>query len=60
MNKRLVLAQKGLTLMCSGECLIIRNEKQHWNIPLRRLEQIIFLHSVDLPSRLVSTCQEVG
>ena len=46
--------------MCSGECLIIRNEKQHWNIPLRRLEQIIFLHSVDLPSRLVSTCQAMG
>ena len=46
--------------MCSGECLIIRSDKQRWNIPLRRLEKIVFLHSVDLPSRLVSTCQAMG
>lgn len=46
--------------MCSGECLILRSNKQHWNIPLRRLEQIVFLHSIDLPSRLVSTCQALG
>ena len=46
--------------MCSGECLILRSNQQHWNIPLRRLEQIVFLHSVELPSRLVSTCQAMG
>ena len=60
MNKRLVLSQKGLSLMCSGECLIVRNDKQHWNIPLRRLEQIVLLHSVELPTRLISTCQAMG
>lgn len=60
MNKRLVLSQKGLTLSCSGECLTVRHGDQHWHIPLRRLEQIVFLRTIELPSRLISTCLAMG
>ncbi len=59
--RHLIISERIKALECQGAALVIRREQAPLQtIPLRRLETMVFLHSVSLPSRLISTAGELG
>ena len=51
--RHLIISERIKALECQGAALVIRREQAPLQtIPLRRLETMVFLHSVSLPSRL--------
>ncbi|WP_257266093.1 CRISPR-associated endonuclease Cas1 [Endozoicomonas sp. ONNA2] len=59
--RHLIISERIEALECQGAALVIRREQAPLQtIPLRWLETLVFLHSVSLPSRLISTAGELG
>ncbi|AMO56212.1 CRISPR-associated endonuclease Cas1 [Endozoicomonas montiporae] len=57
----LIINDRVKSLECQAQALLIRQEnKPPLAIPLRRLDTLVLLHSVSLPSRLISTAYEMG
>ncbi|UYM15642.1 CRISPR-associated endonuclease Cas1 [Endozoicomonas euniceicola] len=57
----LIINERVKSLECQAQALLIRKEQQPpLTIPLRRLDTLVLLHSVSIPSRLISTAQEMG
>lgn len=59
--RHLIISERVEALECQGAALVIRRAQAPMQtIPLRRVETLVFLHSVSLPSRLISTAGELG
>ncbi|WP_448216482.1 CRISPR-associated endonuclease Cas1 [Endozoicomonas sp. 2B-B] len=57
----LIINDRVISLECQAQALMIRMEnKPPLTIPLRHLDTLVLLHSVNLPSRLISTANEMG
>ncbi|AMO56242.1 CRISPR-associated endonuclease Cas1 [Endozoicomonas montiporae] len=57
----LIINDRVASLECQAQALLIRmQDKPPLAIPLRRLDTLVLLHSVDIPSRLISTLQQLG